>query len=109
MFAPAMAPDGAKNIRMNLPNRLELLFRMVWALPNASRMGLAWRIWRSKRPSPTRSETPNPISSASLPLKLDERGNPIAGAVELDFWRATAAEEDSASEGTVALAMAARY
>lgn len=45
-----MLPSGAKLILTNLPNRLELLFRCVCALPNASRMGLAWRIWRSRRP-----------------------------------------------------------
>ena len=37
-------------MRTNLPNRLELLFRWVWAFPKASNIGFAWRIWRSRRP-----------------------------------------------------------
>ena len=41
MFAPAIAPLGLKNILMNFPNLDELLFRMVCALPNASRIGFA--------------------------------------------------------------------
>lgn len=51
MFAPAMLPSGLKLIRMNLPNRDELLLRWVCALPNASRIGLACKIWRSRSPS----------------------------------------------------------
>jgi hypothetical protein len=40
-------------------------------------------------------------------LKLDERGKPVEGAVEIDFLRERADEDDSAS--TVDDAMAARY
>ena len=35
---------------MNLPNREELLFRVVLALPKASKMGLAFKILDSKAP-----------------------------------------------------------
>ena len=35
---------------MNLPNREELLFRVVLALPKASRIGLAFKILDSKAP-----------------------------------------------------------
>ena len=35
---------------MNLPNRDELLFRVVLALPKASRIGLAFKILDSKAP-----------------------------------------------------------
>lgn len=51
MFAPAIAPEGEKKMRMNFPKRDELLLRIVCALPNASRIGLAWRICLSSRPS----------------------------------------------------------
>ena len=44
MYAPAMVPARVNSIRMNFPNRDELLFRTVWALPKDSRMGLARRI-----------------------------------------------------------------
>lgn len=33
-----------------LTKREELLLRMVWAFPKDSRIGLAWRIWLSRRP-----------------------------------------------------------
>jgi hypothetical protein len=42
-------------------------------------------------------------------LKLDERGRPVDGAVEIDLERVIPDEDDSASEGIVELAMAARY
>ena len=44
MNAPAICPDLVNSMRMNLPNLDELLFRTVWAFPNASRMGLALKI-----------------------------------------------------------------
>lgn len=40
MDAPVNFPDLEKRMFMYLPNREELSFRMVRALPNASRMGL---------------------------------------------------------------------
>ena len=40
----------SKWISMNLPNREELLFRVVLALPKASKMGLAFKILDSKAP-----------------------------------------------------------
>jgi hypothetical protein len=42
-------------------------------------------------------------------LKLEERGRPVDGAVEIDLERVRPDEDDSASEGIVELAMAARY
>jgi len=51
MKAPAMCPDLVNSIRMNLPNRDELLFRRVCAFPKASRIGFALRIWSSSVPS----------------------------------------------------------
>lgn len=51
MLAPAIAPEGEKKMRMNFPKRDELLLRIVCALPNASRIGLAWRICLSRSPS----------------------------------------------------------
>lgn len=72
MFAPAIAPLCEKKILMNFPKRDELLFRIVWALPNASKMGFAWRICCSKRPRATGPDDDaidaRSISSASLPL-----------------------------------------
>jgi len=72
MFAPAIAPLCEKNILMNFPNRDELLFRIVWALPNASSTGLACRICCSSRPRAIGPEEEamdaRSISSASLPL-----------------------------------------
>ena len=50
MFEPAMPPSSAKLIQINFPNRLELLFLRICALPSASRMGLACNIWRSRSP-----------------------------------------------------------
>jgi hypothetical protein len=44
MYAPAMWPDRVNSILMNFPNREELLFLTVWALPNASKIGLARNI-----------------------------------------------------------------
>lgn len=44
MKAPAICPDRVNSIRINLPNRDELLFRTVCALPKASRIGLALSI-----------------------------------------------------------------
>ena len=44
MNAPAIWPDRVNSMRMNLPNRDELLFRTVWAFPKASRIGFALRI-----------------------------------------------------------------
>ena len=42
--APVTAPCWPKWILMNLPKRDELLLRCVFALPNASVIGFAWRI-----------------------------------------------------------------
>lgn len=42
--APASLPMGPKWIRINLPNREELSLRVVFAFPNASRMGFVWTI-----------------------------------------------------------------
>ena len=44
MKAPAIWPDRRNSMRMNFPNLEELLFLTVWALPKASRMGLARNI-----------------------------------------------------------------
>ena len=67
MAAPEMAPAGVKKMRTNLPNRDELWFLTVWALPNASRIGLASRICCSRRPS--RGAAPDPAPApAAMPL-----------------------------------------
>lgn len=50
MNAPAIWPDRVNSILINLPKREELLLRTVCALPNASRMGLAWSICFSRVP-----------------------------------------------------------
>lgn len=71
MLAPAMAPEAVNSIRTNLPNRDELLFRTVWALPKLSRIGLAWMIWRSSFPSRLGTKS---ISSG--------RGDDVPAAVE---------------------------
>ena len=40
-------PTGPVEVSsMNLPKREELLFRVVFALPNTSRIGLAWKVER---------------------------------------------------------------
>ena len=44
MKAPAICPERVNSIRMNLPNREELLLRTVCAFPKASRIGLAFNI-----------------------------------------------------------------
>jgi len=44
MNAPAIWPDLVNSMRMNFPNREELLFRTVCALPKASNMGFALSI-----------------------------------------------------------------
>lgn len=99
MLAPAIAPEGEKKMRMNFPKRDELLFRIVCALPNASRIGLAWRICRSRSPrSPCLlARDVSSSSAASLPLKLEERGRPERGA------------EEVADAVSLELAIAARY
>lgn len=99
MFAPAIAPAGEKNILINFPNRLELLFRIVWAFPKASKMGFACRICCSS--NPREESVVDDKFRASLPLKLAERGRPVDGACERDFEE----EED----GMVDVAMEARY
>ena len=81
MFAPAIAPLGLKNILINFPNRDELLFRIVCALPKASKIGFACSICRSSRPRLLEMAC-RLISSAILPLKEPERGRPDEGAVE---------------------------
>lgn len=48
MYAPAICPVRVNSILMNFPNREELLFRTVCALPKASRIGLARRICSDK-------------------------------------------------------------
>lgn len=102
-----MAPLGAKNILMNFPNRDELLFRIVWALPKASKIGLACKICRSSRPREDVLAIENrSISSASLPLNEDDRGRPDAGALD---ERDEDDEELGKSGEIVALAIAARY
>ena len=42
MRAPPISPSVVNRIFVNFPNRLELSFRSVRALPNDSRIGLAW-------------------------------------------------------------------
>lgn len=99
MFAPAIAPAGEKNILINFPNRLELLFLIVWAFPKASKMGFACRICCSSNPRD--GSAGDDRSLTFLPLKLDERGRPVDGACERDF-------EDE-EDGMVDAAMEARY
>ena len=48
MSAPASLPLDMKCIRMNLPNREELSFRTVFALPKDSKTGLVWTTCSSK-------------------------------------------------------------
>jgi hypothetical protein len=74
-------------------------------------MGFAWRICRSSSPREwsEAAAAKRSISSASLPLKLEERGRPVVGAVDIDFGRVELLIDDSASDGMVELAMAARY
>lgn len=92
-----MAPEGEKKMRTNLPKRDELLLRIVWAFPNASKIGLACRICRSRRPNSPCPEVnaARSISDASFPLKLDDRGSPEVGA--------------DVEDGIEAVAIAARY
>ncbi len=45
MLPPIMPPAGLKSISVHLPNRDELLFRTVFALPNASITGLDFKIY----------------------------------------------------------------
>eukprot|EP00095_Tigriopus_kingsejongensis_P011309 snap_masked-scaffold14_size734282-processed-gene-6.3 protein:Tk11309 transcript:snap_masked-scaffold14_size734282-processed-gene-6.3-mRNA-1 annotation:"hypothetical protein DAPPUDRAFT_8442" len=53
MSAPDSFPAWLNQIRMNLPNREELSFRTVLALPQASSTGLVWTILSSKEASPS--------------------------------------------------------
>lgn len=48
IVAPPMVPELVNSILTNLPKRDELLFRTVWALPKASRIGLVSMIWFSR-------------------------------------------------------------
>ncbi len=90
MLAPAMLPSGEKLIRINFPNRLELLFLWVCALPKASRMGLAWRICLSsspRRPFAVKLK-PDPDWLMEVPLaclrKELLRGRPVVGTTVLN-------------------------
>jgi len=72
MLAPAMLPSGANIIRTNLPKRLELLLRCVWVFPNASNIGLACKIWRSRSPS-----RPFAVKWEALPDKEGDIATPL--------------------------------
>lgn len=48
MLAPQIEPVASNPMRTNLPKRDELLLRIVWALPNASRIGLVAMIWSAR-------------------------------------------------------------
>jgi len=69
-------------MRINFPNRLELLFRAVWAFPNASRIGLAWRICRSNRPSLPLIVGVADIEEEDLCLYDVVLGSPDSGALD---------------------------
>src|SRR5947209_8216410 len=85
MLAPDILPSGAKLIRMNLPNRLELLFRCVCALPKASKIGFACMICRSR--SPRRSlavkELLDPVTDIDFFRNEDFLGNPVMWTEEV--------------------------
>ena len=103
MLAPAIAPDGEKKMRTNLPCRSdshqwmvsrttfkeaervltnldELLLRIVWAFPKASRIGLASRIWRSSIPR---------FASPRFRLELERRRERVESIVRgrVAEWR----------------------
>lgn len=68
MKAPAICPARVNSIRMNFPNRDELLFRTVCAFPKASKIGLALRIcwdklenWRA----PNRARGDSEVATAA--------------------------------------------
>lgn len=116
MLAPAMLPSGAKEIRMNLPKRLELLFRCVCALPNASRMGFACRICLSRRPSRPLDLSCDPEltandGEATCPRRKEpERGSPLLGMVpEYECVKVGEREWDGEEGSCASVAMAARY
>lgn len=87
-----------------LTNLDELLLRIVWAFPKASRMGLASRICLSSMPRP---EGPPSTRFRLDPERMTER-------VDVERWRkggaVAASEEEEAGAGTRdSVAMAARY
>lgn len=116
MFAPAMLPSGAKLMRMNFPNLLELLFRCVCALPNASKIGFACKICRSSSPSRPFAVKPEPgvLIDTFFPCFFSELflGSPVFGMIvpdEADESDCECEWDAVACGGCVSVAIAARY
>eukprot|EP00095_Tigriopus_kingsejongensis_P006363 maker-scaffold42_size484952-snap-gene-2.11 protein:Tk06363 transcript:maker-scaffold42_size484952-snap-gene-2.11-mRNA-1 annotation:"spt transcription factor family member" len=73
MSAPESLPAWLNQIRMNLPNREELSFLTVLALPQASSTGLVWTILSSREASPS-FLLPEAPTEANAGLTSDENG-----------------------------------
>lgn len=99
-----MLPSGAKLIRTNLPNRLELLLRCVCAFPNASKTGLACRICLSSRPKRPLAVSAEGDVMTDLRLTDCERGSP-----ELKEELEDKMEGERECDECTSVAIAARY